>query len=60
LTFKDFQAARNWQELANNVTDMELFTACQAEAKESPINPSAVDQVKIKSDGSLDKLKWQN
>ncbi len=33
LTFKDFQAARNWQKMANNVSDMELFTACQAEAK---------------------------
>jgi hypothetical protein len=27
----------------NNLSDMELFTACQAEAKESPINLSAVD-----------------
>ncbi len=43
LTFKDFQAARNWQEMANNVSDMGLFTACQAEAKEPPINLSAVD-----------------
>ncbi len=43
LTFKDFQAARNWQEMANNVSDMELFIACQAEAKEPPINVSAVD-----------------
>ena len=43
LTFKDFQAARNWQEMANNVSDMELFTACQAEAKEPPINLNAVD-----------------
>ncbi len=25
LTFKDFQAARNWQEMASNVSDMELF-----------------------------------
>ncbi len=29
--------------MANNVSDMELFTACQAEAKEPPINLSAVD-----------------
>ncbi len=43
LTFKDFQAARNWKEMANNVSDMELFTACQAEAKEPPFNLSAVD-----------------
>jgi hypothetical protein len=43
LTFKDFQAARNWQEMANNAFDMELFTACQTEAKEPPINLSAVD-----------------
>ncbi len=43
LTFKDFQVARNWQEMANNVSDMELFTACQAAAKEPPINLSAVD-----------------
>ncbi len=43
LTFKDFQAARNGQEMANNVSDMELFTACQAEAKELPINLNAVD-----------------
>ncbi len=42
LTFKDFQAARNWQEMDNNVSDMELFTACQAEAKEPPIDLSAV------------------
>ncbi len=32
LTFKDFQAARTWQKMANNVSDMDLFTACQAEA----------------------------
>ncbi len=43
LTFKDFQAARHWQEMANNVSDMVLFTACQAEAKEPPINLSAAD-----------------
>ncbi len=43
LTFKDFQAARNWQEMANNVSDMELLTTCQAEAKEPPINLNAVD-----------------
>jgi hypothetical protein len=43
LTFKDFQVAKNWQEIAHNVFDMELFTACQAEAKEPPINLSAVD-----------------
>jgi hypothetical protein len=43
LTFKDFQAAWNWQEMAHNVFDMELFTACQVEAKEKPINLSAVD-----------------
>ncbi len=43
LTFKDFQAARHWQEMANNAIEMELFTACQAEAKEPPINLSAVD-----------------
>ncbi len=43
LTFKDCQAARNWQEMANNVSDMELFTACQAGAKEPHINLSAVD-----------------
>jgi hypothetical protein len=41
LTFKDFQAAR--QEMADNAIEMELFTACQAEAKEPPINLSAVD-----------------
>ncbi len=29
--------------MANNVSDMELSTACQAEAKEPPINLSAVD-----------------
>jgi hypothetical protein len=27
----------------NNLSDIELFTACQAEAKEPPINLSAVD-----------------
>ncbi len=43
LTFKDFQAARHWQEMANNAFDMELFTACQTEAEERPINLSAVD-----------------
>jgi hypothetical protein len=43
LTFKYFQAARHWQEMANNAFEMELFTACQAEAKEPPINLSAVD-----------------
>jgi hypothetical protein len=43
LAFNDFQAARHWQEMANNVSNMELFTACQAEAKEPPINVSAVD-----------------
>jgi hypothetical protein len=43
LTFNDFQVARHWQEMASNVPDMELFTACQAEAKEPPINLSAVD-----------------
>jgi hypothetical protein len=41
LTFKDFQAARHWQEMANNAIEMELFKACQAEAKEPPINLSA-------------------
>ncbi len=41
LSFKDFQAA--WQEIANNVSNMELFTACQAEVKEPPINLNAVD-----------------
>jgi hypothetical protein len=29
--------------MANNAIEMELFTACQAEAKEPPINLSAVD-----------------
>ncbi len=29
--------------MANNVSDVELFTACQAEAKKPPINLSAVD-----------------
>ncbi len=29
--------------MANNVSDYELFTACQAEFKEPPINCSAVD-----------------
>jgi hypothetical protein len=29
--------------MANNVSDTELFTACQAEAKEPPISLSAVD-----------------
>ncbi len=29
--------------MANNESDMELFTACQAEAKEPPINISAMD-----------------
>jgi hypothetical protein len=29
--------------MANNESDMELFTACQAEAKEPPINTSAMD-----------------
>jgi hypothetical protein len=43
LAFNDFQAARHWQEMANNVSNMELFTACQAEAKEPPINVSDVD-----------------
>jgi hypothetical protein len=43
LTFKDFQAARNWQEVTNNVPDMELFTACQAEAKEPPINLNDIE-----------------
>ncbi len=43
LTFKDFQAAIHLQEMAKNVSDMELFTACQVEAKEPPINLSAVD-----------------
>ncbi len=43
LSFKDFQEAQNWQEMANSVSNMELFTACQAEAKEQPINLSAVD-----------------
>ncbi len=43
LTFKDFQVAKNWQEIAHNMFDMELFTACRAEAKELPINLSAVD-----------------
>ncbi len=43
LTLKDFQAARHWQEMANYVSGMELFTACQAEAKEPPINLSAAD-----------------
>ncbi len=43
LTFKDFQAARHWQEVVSNAIEMELFTACQAEAKEPPINLSAVD-----------------
>jgi hypothetical protein len=43
LTFKDFQAARNWQEMAKNVSHLELLTACQAEAKEPPINLNAVD-----------------
>ncbi len=79
LTFKNFQAARHWQEMANNVIEMELFTACQAEAKEPTINLTLSDAktfalespkvgepviptmetniVKIKSDGSLDKLK---
>ncbi len=27
------QAARHWQEMANNMSDMELFTACQAELR---------------------------
>ncbi len=43
LTFKNFQAAKHWQGMANHVSDMELFTAFQAEAKEPPINLSAVD-----------------
>jgi hypothetical protein len=29
--------------MTNNASDMELFTACQAEAKEPPINLNAVD-----------------
>jgi hypothetical protein len=29
--------------MANNVSDMELFTACQVEAKEPPINWNAAD-----------------
>ncbi len=29
--------------MANNAFEIELFTACQAEAKVPPINPSAVD-----------------
>jgi hypothetical protein len=29
--------------MTNNVSDMELFTACQTEAEEPPINPSALD-----------------
>ncbi len=43
LTFKDFQAARNWQEMANIVSDIKLFTACQAEVKEPPISLNTVD-----------------
>jgi hypothetical protein len=43
LTFKDFQAARNWQEMADNMSDMKLFTAYQTEAEEPPINLSAMD-----------------
>jgi hypothetical protein len=43
LTFKDFQSASHWREVATNVSDMELLAACQAEAKEPPINLSAVD-----------------
>ena len=43
MAFKDFQAARHWQEMANNAFEIELFTACQAEAKVPPIDLSAVD-----------------
>jgi hypothetical protein len=28
LTFSDFQADRKWQEMANNVSDMQLLRAC--------------------------------
>ncbi len=42
LTFKDFRAARNWQGMTNNMSDIDLFTACQAEAKEPLINLCAV------------------
>jgi hypothetical protein len=43
LTFSDFQADRKWQEMANNVLDMELFTACQAEVKDPSFNLQGVD-----------------
>jgi len=43
LTFSDLQADRKWQEMANNVLDMELFTACQGEVKEPSINLQGVD-----------------
>jgi hypothetical protein len=37
LTFSYFQADRKWQEMANSVSDMELFSVCQAEVKEPSI-----------------------
>jgi hypothetical protein len=43
LAFSDFQADRKWQEMANNASDMELFTACQAKVKEPSINLQGVD-----------------
>jgi hypothetical protein len=42
FTFKDSQAARNWQEMAYNISDMGLFSACQAESKVPPIKLNAV------------------
>jgi hypothetical protein len=36
LTFTDFQAARNWQEMANNVSDMELLQLVRQKPRSHP------------------------
>lgn len=43
LKFIDFQAAKNRQEIACHASDMGWFMAGQANTKEPPINPKAVD-----------------
>jgi hypothetical protein len=42
-SFSYFQVDRKWQEMANNVSDMELFSACQADAKEPSTNLKGID-----------------
>jgi hypothetical protein len=42
FTFKDSQAARNWQVMANSVSGTGLYSACQVESKVPPINLNAV------------------